>query len=153
MNLFLLNNSLRPVYVVCALQTIEEQKIKFDFYGEMGGHICGLLIYLTLSIYHLHLRYSRSSSVVVSWFSKKIITIIAVIFKGLITKPMILEHHFIKSKYIRAFEKSQKTSAVGEILMWQNHHFLYYNFAAIPYWRFQNASNESYSLQYALWCT
>ena len=45
---FLLNNSLRLAYVVCAEQTIEEQKIKFDFYGEMEGHICGLLIYLTL---------------------------------------------------------------------------------------------------------
>ena len=28
---FLLNNSLRLVYVVYAEQTIEEQKIKFDF--------------------------------------------------------------------------------------------------------------------------
>ena len=34
--------------MVCAEQTIEEQKIKFDFYGEMEGHICGLLIYPTL---------------------------------------------------------------------------------------------------------
>ena len=45
---FLLNNSLRLAYVVCAEQTIEEQNIKFDFYGEMEGHICGLLLFLTL---------------------------------------------------------------------------------------------------------
>ena len=35
--------------MVCAEQTIEEQNIKFDFYGDMEGHICRLLIYLTLS--------------------------------------------------------------------------------------------------------
>ena len=34
---FLLNSSLRLVYVVYMEQTIEEQKIKFDFYGEMEG--------------------------------------------------------------------------------------------------------------------
>ena len=33
---------------VGAEQTIEEQKIKFDFYGDMEGHICGLLNYPTL---------------------------------------------------------------------------------------------------------
>ena len=36
--------------MVCAEQTIEEQKIKFDFYGAMEGHICGLIIYPTLRI-------------------------------------------------------------------------------------------------------
>ena len=34
--------------MVCAEQTIKEQKTKFDFYGEIEGHICGLLIYPTL---------------------------------------------------------------------------------------------------------
>ena len=31
----MVDNSLRLAYVVCVEQTIEEQKIKFDFYGEM----------------------------------------------------------------------------------------------------------------------
>ena len=45
---FLLSNTLRLAYVVCAEQIIKEQKIKFVVYGEMEGHICGLLIYPTL---------------------------------------------------------------------------------------------------------
>ena len=45
----LLNNSLRLlVYVVYAEQTIEEQKIKFDFQGQIKAIYTGLLIYPTL---------------------------------------------------------------------------------------------------------
>ena len=43
----LLNNSLRLAYVE---QTIEEQKIKFDFQGEIMAIYTGLLIYPTLAI-------------------------------------------------------------------------------------------------------
>ena len=40
----LLNNSLQLVYVVYAKQTIEEQKIKFDFKGEIKAIYTGLLL-------------------------------------------------------------------------------------------------------------
>ena len=47
--------------MVFAEQTIEDQTIKFNFYGEMEGHICGLLIYPTLvSIVHDSMLFGAS---------------------------------------------------------------------------------------------
>ena len=45
---FLHNKSLRLVYVVYVEQTIEEQKMKFDFQGQIIAIYTGLLIYPTL---------------------------------------------------------------------------------------------------------
>ena len=72
---FLLNNSLRLAYVVCAEQTIEEQKIKFGFYGEMEGHICGFLIYFTLLVLLPALNVSKT---VKSLYNKCITTVVRI---------------------------------------------------------------------------